>query len=60
MKRLVAIIKLPHGQNLPFRIVKESTLHLHGMQVILMGRIGMKRRDKVPFILLKERTGIQM
>ena len=60
MKKSVVIIKLPHGQNLPFRIVKESTLHLPGMQVILMVRTGMKRRNKVPSILLKERIGIQM
>ena len=60
MKRLVAIIKLPHGQNLLFQIDMESTLHLPGMQVILMVRIGMRRRNRVPSILLKARIGIQM
>ena len=60
MKRLVAIIKLPHGQNLLFQIDMESILHLPGMQVILMVRTGMRRRNRVPSILLKERIGIQM
>ncbi len=43
-----------------FQIDMESTLHLPGMQVILMVQTGMRRRNRVPSILLKERTGIQM
>ena len=60
MKKSVVIIKLLHGQNLPFQIVKGNILPLHGMQAILMVRIGMRRRNKVQSILLRERTGIQM
>ena len=35
-KKLVVIVRLPHGRNLLFQIDMESILHLFGMQVILM------------------------